>query len=49
MVKGTFAYISGLIAKLAPDAAQLLIPDATIGIRGTKILVHVEEKHASHS
>jgi hypothetical protein len=43
MVKGTFAYLSGLIAKLAPDAAQLAIPEATIAVRGTKVLVHVEE------
>jgi hypothetical protein len=43
MVKGTFVYLSGLIAKLAQDAVQLLIPDATIGIRGTKLLIHVEE------
>ena len=43
MVKGTFAYLSGLIAKLAPDAAQVFIPDATIAVRGTKLLVRVEE------
>jgi hypothetical protein len=43
MVKGTFVYLSGLIAKLAQDAVQVLIPDAAIGIRGTKLLVHVEE------
>jgi len=42
MVKGTFAYLSGLVSKLAPDEAQVLIPDATIAVRGTKLLVHVE-------
>lgn len=43
MAKGTFSYLSGLIGKLAPDAVQLLIPDATIAIRGTKLLVEVQE------
>lgn len=43
MVKGTFAYASGLIAKLAPDATQLQMPDATISVRGTKLLVEIKE------
>lgn len=42
MVKGTFVYLSGLIGKLAPNAVQLTIPDATISIRGTKLLVDVQ-------
>jgi hypothetical protein len=43
MVKGTFVYLSGMIGKLAPNAVQLLIPDATIAVRGTKLLVEIEE------
>ena len=43
MVKGTFAYASGLIGKLAPDAIQLKIPDATIAVRGTKLLIEIKE------
>lgn len=43
MVKGTFAFISGQIVKLAPASAQLRTPDATIAVRGTKVLVQVEE------
>ena len=42
MIKGTFSYISGQIAKLAPDAAKLETPDATIAVRGTKLLVQVK-------
>jgi hypothetical protein len=42
MIKGTFAYVSGLIGKLAPNSVQLSLPDATIAIRGTKLLVRVE-------
>lgn len=43
MVKGTFAYASGLIGKLAPEATQLKIPDATIAVRGTKLLIEIKE------
>lgn len=43
MVKGTFAYVTGQIVKLSPESAQVQTPDATIAVRGTKILVHVEE------
>ena len=43
MVKGTFVYASGQISKLAPDTIQLSIPDATIAIRGTKLLVEIQE------
>jgi hypothetical protein len=43
MAKGTFAYLAGLIGKLAPGSIQLLIPDAIIAVRGTKLLVEVQE------
>lgn len=43
MMKGTFSYISGMISKLAPESVRLEIPDATIAVRGTKLLVDVRE------
>jgi len=43
MVKGTFVYVSGLMAKLAPNSIKLEIPDATIAVRGTKLLVEIQE------
>ena len=43
MAKGTFAYLSGIIAKLSPDSIRLEIPDATIAVRGTRLLINVEE------
>lgn len=43
MFKGTFSYLSGLIGKLSPGSVQLVIPDATIGVRGTKLLIEVQE------
>ncbi|TAN44603.1 MAG: hypothetical protein EPN26_16680, partial [Rhodospirillales bacterium] len=35
LVQGTFSFVSGQIAKAAPDAMALHTPVATIGIRGT--------------
>ena len=43
MVKGTFSYITGQIVKLAPDAAKVQTPDATIAVRGTKLLVEIKD------
>jgi len=42
MLKGTAAYFSGLISKLAPESAHFETPSASIGFRGTKGLVKVE-------
>lgn len=42
MIKGTMQYVSGIIAKLAPDAVQIETPVATVVVRGTKMLVKVE-------
>jgi hypothetical protein len=42
MLKGTVAYFSGLISKLAPESAHVETPTSSIGIRGTKFVVRVE-------
>jgi len=42
MVKGTFSFITGQIAKLAPRKVKLETPDATLGVRGTKLLVKID-------
>jgi hypothetical protein len=42
MLKGTAAYLSGLISKLSPDSAHFKTPSASIGIRGTKFVAKVE-------
>lgn len=44
VIQGTVALISGQIAKLSPEAVQLEIPAATIGVRGTQLLISVEGK-----
>jgi len=41
--KGTMAYLSGLIGKLAPEKALFETPTATIGIRGTHFVVNAGE------
>jgi hypothetical protein len=40
-IRGTAAYVSGQIAKLAPDAVRLETPAAIVGVRGTTLAVHV--------
>jgi hypothetical protein len=44
LLRGTAAYVSGLIAKLSPQSARFETPVATIGIRGTRFLVKVGER-----
>jgi hypothetical protein len=41
-VRGVAAYVSGRIAKLAPDAVRLETPAAIVGVRGTTVAVRVE-------
>jgi hypothetical protein len=43
LVKGTFMFTSGGVARLRPDAVSIATPVATIGIRGTRFLVEVSE------
>jgi hypothetical protein len=40
-IRGTAAYVSGQIAKLAPDAVRLETPQAIVGVRGTTLAVQV--------
>jgi hypothetical protein len=44
LLKGTASYLSGIIGRQSPESVKFQTPDATIGIRGTKFLVKVEEK-----
>jgi hypothetical protein len=44
MMKGTAVYLSGLIAKLAPDSVHFVTPSASVGVRGTKFAVKVDER-----
>jgi len=42
ITKGSLNYISGIIAKLQPDAVKVTTPSGVIGVRGTKFVVKVE-------
>ena len=44
--KGTMAYLSGLIGKLAPESVRFETPTSTIGIRGTHFVVKAGEPAA---
>lgn len=41
MLRGTFLFLSGVIAKIAPDNVKIQTPDGTIAVRGTRFLVEV--------
>lgn len=42
--KGSLNYVSGVIAKLQPDAVSVKTPTGTIGIRGTQFVVRIENE-----
>jgi hypothetical protein len=42
-VRGVAAYVSGRIAKLAPDSIRLETPAAIVGVRGTSLIFRVQE------
>jgi hypothetical protein len=39
IARGIVAYVSGRIAKLAPDAVRLETPAAIVGVRGTRLVI----------
>ena len=43
ILRGTMAYVSGIIGRLAPESASFVTPVATIGVRGTHFAAKVSE------
>ncbi len=43
-VRGIAAYVSGHIAKLAPDSIRLETPAAIVGVRGTTLAIRIDVK-----
>jgi hypothetical protein len=43
IARGVVAYVSGRIAKLAPDSIRLETPAAIVGVRGTSLALRVLE------
>ncbi len=44
LMRGTLNYLSGVIAKLKPDAVSVRTPTGVIGVRGTQFVVKVEDE-----
>ena len=44
VVRGVAAYVSGRIAKLAPDAVRLETPAAIVGVRGTTLVIRASQE-----
>ncbi len=42
VLKGSVAFVSGAIGRISPGAVQFKTPTATLGLRGTKILINVD-------
>lgn len=43
VVRGMAAYVSGRIAKIAPDAVRLETPSAIVGVRGTTLVLRAQQ------
>lgn len=41
VLKGSAAYVSGKLGKLAPESVKISTPQATIGVRGTSFVLKV--------
>ena len=44
MTRGTAMFVSGAMAKMAPESVSVSTPTSTIGVRGTRFLVEVDER-----
>ena len=42
VAKGSVAFLSGAIGRISPESVKFRTPTATLGLRGTKILIKVE-------
>lgn len=45
VTKGTLHFISGNLAKVAPDKVKVKTPSGTVGIRGTSFMIKVDEEN----
>ncbi len=43
LVRGAAAYVSGKIAQLSPSSVQIETPVAVIGLRGTEVVISLEQ------
>ena len=43
VMRGVVAYVSGRIAKLAPDSVRIETPSAILGVRGTTLAIRIDQ------
>ena len=48
VLRGTMAFVTGLIAKVNPGNMEIHTPAATVGIRGTEFIVEVPAEESSN-
>jgi hypothetical protein len=48
VLRGTMAFVTGLIAKMNPGNMEIHTPAATVGIRGTEFIVDVPAEESSN-
>ena len=46
IIKGTAVYLAGVIAKLSPQSVRFETPVATVGFRGTRFLVKIDDRES---
>jgi len=44
ILRGTLVYLSGIIAKLSPESVSITTPTATVGIRGTRLVIRIDQE-----
>jgi hypothetical protein len=44
ILRGTIEVVSGMIAKLRPESVVVRTPSGTLGVRGTRFLVRVDDR-----
>ena len=44
IARGTLVYLSGMMSKLSPESVSVKTPVATVGIRGTRFLIRIDDE-----
>ncbi len=48
IIRGTLVYISGIMSKLSPESVSIKTPTATVGIRGTRLVIKIGDEEGLH-
>ena len=47
IIRGTLIYISGIMARLSPESILINTPTATVGVRGTRFAIRIDNGEVS--